>query len=194
MFTTHSTRHKPPVSFAQLCSDIYIALSRYDTVLPIKQLLKIENHLCSQYGVSDFSVFNYDDDGNSISFVAFLDKHRHTIDPHGELSIYEHTTSTNNREELYSFVQQLSAINPSNTSPDEYQQQSSILIHGDVHGDQFHLSSENMSAIEKAVKHKFPEIQHFRQGNQIMRRIKQQRHRSKHPIIRSVQLLRLSIS
>ncbi|CAF1642134.1 unnamed protein product, partial [Adineta ricciae] len=187
-FTTHPTKHKPPVSFTQLCSDIYIALSRYNTVPPIKQLLKIENHLHTQHGVSNFAVFNYDDNDddndNRTSLVSFLDKHRHTIDPHGELSIYEHATSTNNREELYSFVQQLSAINPNNANTDEYQHQSSVLIHGNVHADQFHLSSENMSAIEKAVRHKFPEIHHFQQGNQIMRRVKQERHRAKHPIIR----------
>ncbi|UJR37109.1 hypothetical protein I4U23_029813 [Adineta vaga] len=166
LFTSHQKKSKPTVSLAQLCSDIYTFLVRYDTVLTIKQLLKIEQRLCTQH-----------------DFISFLDKYRHTIDPRKELSVYEHISSINNREELYSFIQQLSAINNNDVNLNE-EQQSNVLIHGDVRADQLHLNTENISAVEKAIKHKFPEFHHDHQGSQMIRKAKQQYHKNKQSIIR----------
>lgn len=175
---------KPPISFKQLCSDIYTHLMRYDNLLTIEQLLDIDRELCDQYNVPNFSAFDYDDndnDMNPMSFISFLNKHRQVIDPQGELSVYDHTGSTGDQTELYSFVHQLNVINNDEIT-EENQQQSIELIHGNVNAGQLHLSTEKISAVEKAVKHKFGRS--IRKVNQLIKKTKQRYRKHKSTIIR----------
>ena len=177
------------MSRKQLCSDIYTHLIRYDAVLTIKQLLKLDEDLCAQYSVPNFAVFNYDEndnDDNPVNIVSFLDKYRQTIDPHGDLSVYEHSTSTDDRSELYSFVQQLSVINNNEINEEHHQQQQQQmeLVHGHIKAEQLHISAEKLSAIEKAIKHKFGGNINSCKGNQIIKKAKQRHNKHKDSIIR----------
>ncbi|CAF4681057.1 unnamed protein product [Rotaria sp. Silwood1] len=186
LLTSHRHKPKTPVCLKQLCSDIYAYLIHYDTLLTIKQLLKIDEDLCTQYGVTNFSALTYDENDNddsSANFISFLNKYHEIIDPHEELSVYEQTTSTDDRTELYSFVQQLSIINNDEVRG-EYQSQSVAFIHGHVNTEQVHISTETLSAIEKAVKHKFGESINFRKGNQIIKKARKRFRKNKHTIIR----------
>jgi hypothetical protein len=133
--TPYPSKPKPPISLKELCSDIYTHLVRYDTILTIDQILEIDEKLCAHHNVISFSVFSYDDHDNDdkpVNFVSFLDKHRQLIDPHDELSVYEHTASTGDQTELYSFVQQLSALNNDEIHDEHQQQQQERLVHGHV--------------------------------------------------------------
>jgi hypothetical protein len=175
------------VSRKQLCSDIYTLLVRYDAVLTIKQLLKLDEDLCAQHSVPNFAVFNYDEndsDDNPVNIVSFLDKHRQTIDPHGELSVYEHSASIDDRSELYSFVQQLSVITNNEINEEHQQQQHMELVHGHIKVEQLHISAEKLSAVEKAIKHKFGGNINSRKGNQIIKKAKQRHNKHKDSIIR----------
>ncbi len=180
----HLNRPKPPIPFKQLCSDIYALLIHYDNVLTIEQLLEVDRYLCAQHGITNFSAFNYDENDshtNPINFVLFLDKHRHIIDPHDELSVYEHITSVGDQTELYSFIQQLSVINNDEIN-ENHEQQSVALIHGHVNVGPLHLSKEKLSAVEKAVKHKFGRS--IGKGNQLIKKAKQRYRKNKFSIIR----------
>ncbi|CAF4060287.1 unnamed protein product [Rotaria magnacalcarata] len=177
---------KTSVSLKQLCSDIYRHLVYFDAPLTIQHLLQIDEDICNQHGVTSFSAFAYDDneyDDIPENFVSFLNKYRDTIDPNGELSVYEQTKSTDDRSALYSFVQQLTMINDDEMN-EECQPQPVTLTHGHVDAEQLHISAEKRSAIEKAIKHKFGESINFRKGNQIIRNAKRKFHKNKHTIIR----------
>lgn len=184
MLTSHSSKSKPPISFKQFCSDIYGHLIRYDTVLTIEQLLEVDGELCAQYNVPNFSAFNYDEnnsDDNPINFVSFIDKHRGKIDPHNDLSVYDHSASIGDQAELYSFIQQLSAINNDELNEDNHQP-SIDLIHGHASAGQLHLSTEKLSAVEKAIKHKFGRS--TRKVNQLIKKTKHRYRKNKSSIIR----------
>ncbi|CAF3761406.1 unnamed protein product [Adineta steineri] len=186
LLSSHQSKPKPPVTLKQLCSDIYNLLIHHDNVLTIKQLLRIEGRLCTQHAVNHFSVFNYDenddDNDNPSNLLSFLDKYRQQIDPHGELSVYEQISSTDDRQELYSFIQQLNIIN--NNEIDDNNQQHIVSIHGHINSDYIHLSTEKLSAIEKAIKHKFHGSIHFYRGNQMIKKAKQQHRKNDYSIIR----------
>ncbi len=172
--TSYPSKQKPPISLAKLCSDIYNHLIRYDTLLTIEQIVEIDEKLCAHHNVPSFSVFSYDDNDNDdkpVDFVSFLDKHRQSIDPHDELSIYEHTASTGDQTELYSFIQQLSALNNDELN-EENQEQQVISVHGHTNSEQRPISAEKISAVEKAVKHKFGASVSFRKGNQLIMKAK----------------------
>ncbi len=96
--------------------------------------------------------------------------------------MYEHATSGDDREELYSFVQQLSVLN-NNEIDDEHQQQV-VVVHGHVNIEQLPINPEKLSAIEKAVRHKFHGSIGFRKASQIIKKAKQQHHKNKYSIIR----------
>ncbi|CAF3697074.1 unnamed protein product [Rotaria sordida] len=186
LLTSHLNKPKTPVCLKQLCSDIYAHLIHYDTPLTIKQLIKIDEDLCAQYDVTNFSAFTYDendDDDNSANFILFLNKYRQIIDPHEELSVYEQTTSTDNQTELYSFVEQLSILNNDEIN-EEHQLQHIALIHGHVNTEQRHISPEKLSAVDKAVKHKFGRSINFRKGNQIIKKARKRFQKTKYTIIR----------
>jgi hypothetical protein len=191
--TSHPSKPKPPVTRKELCSDIYTLLVRYDTVLTIEQLLEVDGELCAKHGTANFSAFNYDEsdnDNNPVNFVSFLDKHRQMIDPHGELSVYEHTASIGDQTELYSFVQQLNVISNDEIT-EEHQQQSIALVHGHVNTGQLHISTEKLSAVEKAVKHRFGRS--IRKVNQLIKKAKQRHRKHKSLIIRYVLLFSIFI-
>jgi hypothetical protein len=184
---SYPSKPKPPISFTQLCSDIYTHLVRYDTILTIEQILEIDGDLCAHHGVTSFSAFSYDDhdsDDRPINFVSFLDKHRRLIDPHDELSVYEHTASSGDQTELYSFVQQLSALHNDEIHEEQQQQQQVRLVHGHVNAEQRPISAEKLSAVEKAVKYKFGASVSFRKGNQLIMKAKKRHHKNKSSIIR----------
>lgn len=94
--------------------------------------------------------------------------------------MYEHATSGDDREELYSFVQQLSVLN--NNEIDDEQQQQVVVVHGDVNVEQLSINPEKLSAIEKAVRHKFHGSIGFRKPSQIIKKAKH--HKNKYSIIR----------
>jgi hypothetical protein len=186
LMSSHQSKSKPPVSLKQLCSDIYYLLIRYDALLTIKELLSIDDRLCTQHSVPNFSAFNYDEndsDDNPTNFLSFLDKHHRIIDPRGELSVYEQTASADDRSDLYPFVQQLSVINNNDTN-EEHQQEYVAPVHGHVNNEQLYMSKEKISAVEKAIKHKFGGTINSRKINQIVKQVKQRHNKHKDSIIR----------
>jgi hypothetical protein len=88
-----------------------------------------------------------DDEGDELDMISFLYKYREKIDPSGELSIYENVSSTGDRLEIYSFVNQLSILN---TWREKQQEQDEYSNSREIP-----LSKDQLSAVEKAVQHKF---------------------------------------
>jgi hypothetical protein len=123
-------------------------LSRYDAVLTIRQLFDIKKNLCHHYSKTNFSDLGIsDDEGDELDMISFLYKYREKIDPSGELSIYENVSSTGDRLEIYSFVNQLSILN---TWREKQQEQDEYSNSREIP-----LSKDQLSAVEKAVQHKF---------------------------------------
>ena len=175
LLTPHQRKPKLVISLKQLCLDIHHLLIGYDTVLSIKDLLRVDKRLCSQHSVANFSLFAYDENDSEddpANLVSFLHKHHEMIDPRGELSVYEHGTSVDDRAELFSFVHQLSVINDDKMN-EEQQQQHVTVISGHINAEQVPISAEKISAVEKAVKHKFGGFIGCRNGNQIIKKAKQ---------------------
>ncbi|CAF3054372.1 unnamed protein product [Rotaria sp. Silwood2] len=113
--SSSSYETRSPVSLQDICSDLFNILVRFDSVLTIKQLYEIQNYLCKKYSIKNFSEFRFndnddDDENNYLDLISFIHKHRDKIDPHGDLSIYEYISSTGDRQEIYTFVNQLTMI------------------------------------------------------------------------------------
>jgi hypothetical protein len=162
---------------------IHDLLIRYDTVLSIEELLEVDERLCTQNGVTNFSVFTYDDndnDDNPANFISFLNKYHRMIDPHGNLSVYEHATAAGDRAELYSFVRHLSIISDEKTNEEQHHV---AVISGDANAEQIQISAEKISAVEKAVKHKFGGLIGCRNGSQIIQKAKQRSRKNKYSSI-----------
>lgn len=158
----------------------------FDAPLTIKQLAEVEELLCKRHGVNTFSELTYaedDDDENAESFISFIDKHRQNIDPFQELSVYEEVVSADVPVELQSYVEQLSVINTSDIS-EERQPQHAASTHGRINSDQFFISSEKFSTIERAVKYKYGGSISLRKVSQIIRKAKRKAKKNKHIIIR----------
>jgi len=176
--SSSSYSNKTQTSLKQLCSDLFKMLARYDAVLTIKQLFDIKKNLLNHYSIRNFSEFGInddeDDDNISLDMISFLYKHREKIDPHGELSIYENSSSMGDRQEIYSFVNQLTVIN----SWREKQQQDEYSNSREIP-----LSKDQLSAVEKAVQHKFGGILTNNRGLQIIKKAKNQYSKKTHSII-----------
>jgi hypothetical protein len=173
--TSSSHQNKQRTSLKQLCTDLFKCLARFDTVLSIKQLFNVNKHLCNEHSVNNFSDFGMnDDDDTPLDLISFLHMYREKIDSHGELSIYENPSSIGDRQEMYSFVNQLTVINDRR----EEQQQDGFSTGRDIH-----MSKDQLSAVEKAVKHKFGGLLGYNQSSQIVNKAKQQYHKKTHSII-----------
>lgn len=152
----------------QICSELFDILARFDTVPTIKQLVDIKKYLCRQHLIRNFSefAFNEDDDydNNYLDLVSFIHKYREKIDPHGDLSIYEYSSSIgNDRQEIYSFVNQLTMVRiwREKQSQDEHFNQREIV-----------LAKNQISAMEKALQYKYPGINVNNRIPQIMKKAK----------------------
>lgn len=184
--TSRATKPRPPISFKELCSDIYALLEPYDTILTIEELIDIEGQLCLRHGVASFSVFSYDehdDDDQPANLLSFLDKHRRSIDLYDELSVYQHIASCVDRKELYPFIQQLHILNdgPVHEQPSQHH-----VTPLDGYGNipQLNISNEKISAVEKAVKHKFAGPIGARIGKHMIAKAKRRYDNHQSPIIR----------
>ena len=165
-------RSQPNISLEEFCIEIFHLLTSYTGILTIQQLLEVDRRLCEQQGVPHFSAFNYDDvddDDEPPNLISFLDKHRQTIDPHDELSVYQETASTNDRDEVFAFIRQLSIITDDQLHRNE-SQRSVTARNGDLRGEQLHLSAEKASAIGKAVTHRFGGWAGYRNVNSMVQR------------------------
>ncbi|CAM4933155.1 unnamed protein product [Rotaria socialis] len=175
-----SDSKRPKISLKQICTDLTKLLERYDTMLSIKQLFDVEKRLCNQHSVKRFSDFGIndddddDDDNIPLDLISFLYAYREKIDPNGELSIYESSSSAGDRQEMYSFVNQLIVLND---RKEEEQEQHC------VNKREIHMTKDQLSAIEKAVKHKFGGLLGFNRPSQILSRTKQKPNKMMHPII-----------
>ncbi|CAF2849361.1 unnamed protein product [Rotaria sp. Silwood2] len=138
------------ISLQDICSDLFLILVRFDSVLTIKQLYDIQNHLCKKYSIKNFSEFcfidNDDDENNYLDLISFIHKHRDKIDQHGDLSIYEYISSTSDRQEIYTFVNQLTVIK----NWREKQEQNEYSIDRKII-----MSKDQSSAVERALQYKF---------------------------------------
>ncbi|CAF4860629.1 unnamed protein product, partial [Rotaria sp. Silwood1] len=156
---------KPSITLKQLCGDLGQYLKRYDSILTIKQWAEVEKTFCSQHGIENFFGFcmiNDDDGGHlPLSLISFLHMNRQRIDPNGQLSVYENAIPTGNRRELYTFVNQL-LRNYDNREE-----------HSDAHRP-ICFSTDQLSAIEKGIKHKFGGLLGFQGPTQIINKAKQQ--------------------
>ncbi len=126
--------------------------------------------------MTNFSEFGINDDNDNIplDMISFLYIYREKIDPTGELSIYENSSSTSDRQELYPFVNQLTVIN----NWREKQQQDE-----DSNSREIHLSKEQLSAVEKAIQHKFGGVLGNKRVSQIIKKAKNQNYRKTRSII-----------
>lgn len=177
---------KPPISFKELCSEIYTTLEPYDVTLTIEQLADIEGEICARYGVANFTIFSYeddDDDGQSAHLVSFLVEHRHDIDPHEELPIYQHTVSSIDPTELHPFIQQLNILQ-NDVVPEEHIQRH--ITSSDRYGGipRLNISPEKLNAVEKAVTHKFGGHAGLRIGSHMISKAKQRCRDHQSPIVR----------
>jgi hypothetical protein len=159
-----SDQNGPKISLKQLCSDLTRRLERYETILTIKQLHDLEKTLCNQHSVRQFSDLGIkDDDEMPLDLITFLYTYRDKIDPNGILSLYESPSSAGNRQEMYTFVNQLTVLKDQRGAeqPDGHKRE--ILI-----------SKDQSSAVEKVIKHKFGGLLGFNQCSQILHKAKQQ--------------------
>ncbi len=126
--------------------------------------------------MNNFSEFGINDDNDNmpLDMISFLYTYREKIDPTGELSIYENSSSTCDRQELYPFVNQLTVIN----NWREKQQQDE-----DSNSREIHLSKEQLSAVEKAIQHKFGGVLGNKRVSQIIKKAKNQNYRKTRSII-----------
>lgn len=153
-------------------------LIRYDTVLTIKQLFDIKKNLCNQHSIKNFAEFSINDDEDDENFpldiISFIHIYRDKIDPAKELSIYENSSSMSDRQEIYSFVNQLTVINNwrEKQQQDEYSNTREIP-----------LSKDQLSAVEKAIQHKFGGTLTNNRGLQIIKKAKNQYSQQSHSII-----------
>jgi hypothetical protein len=168
--------NKPQISLNKLYSYLSQMLARYDTILTIKQLFDIKKNLCHHYSITNFSEFGItDDDNNPLDMISFLYINREKIDPTGELSIYESSSSMGDRQEIYSFVNQLTIINQwrEKQQQDEYSTSQREIS----------LSKDQLSAVEKAVQHKFGGVMTNNRSLQIIKKAKNQYSKKTHSII-----------
>ena len=165
-------QNKPKVSLQQLCSELIKLLQRYDTVLSIKQLYDVEKRLCDKYSVNRFSDLGITDNHNiPLDLISFLYTHREKIDPNGELSIYESPSSVVDRQEMYSFVNQLVVLNDRIGGGHDEQKR------------EIYMTKDQSSAVEKAVKHKFGGLLGFNRSSQIINKARQKHDKNKDTII-----------
>ncbi|UJR16805.1 hypothetical protein I4U23_003704 [Adineta vaga] len=171
-----SFENRPKISIKQLCSDMFKILVRFDTVLTLKQLFDLKKYLCNQYSLHDFSEFGIaNGDDKPLDIITFLHTYRQEIDPNGELLIYEtNASSTGDRHELYSFVNQLAVINTWR----EKQQGGEFSTSREVP-----LTKNQLSAIGKALQYKFGETLTNTRSSQIIKKAKNQFHKEPHSII-----------
>lgn len=158
----------------------------YDTTLTIRQLVEIENALCNGYDVTSFSQLTYDetDDGDTVeSFLQFLDKYHSLIDQRKELSFYEETAAIDDQEEIQAYIEQLHVVSTIDAT-EEGSAQHTTVTHGHINSDQYYISSEKLSTIERAVKHKFGRPIGSRKAKQIIRKAKRKYKKLKPTILR----------
>jgi hypothetical protein len=159
-------------SLKDICSDLFTILVRYDSVLTIKQLYDIKKHLCKKYSIKHFSQLSFDDneddgdgESNSLDLVSFIHKHRDKIDLYGDLSIYDYVSTVSDRQELYSFVNQLVVFK--NWSEKQEQNQS-------ANNRTTIMTKDQLSAVERALQYKFPGLIGNSRVAQIVKKAKQQ--------------------
>lgn len=80
--------------------------------------------------------------------ISFLHLYREKIDPKKELSIYENSPLTADRQDVSLFVNQLTIINSWREKQRQQQDEGS-------NNREIPLSKDQLSAVEKAVQHKF---------------------------------------
>lgn len=144
---------KLSIPLSNICSDLFNIFGRYDSVLTIKQIYDIKNHLCKKYSVKNFSEFCFNDEDddhdedNYLDIISFIYKYRTKIDPHSALSIYEYISSKNDQQTIYTFVNQLSVIKDWREKRNQNEYSSTRKIF---------MSREQSLAIERALQYKFP--------------------------------------
>ncbi|CAM4909922.1 unnamed protein product [Rotaria socialis] len=189
---------KSRITLNQLCIDLSQYLKTRDSILTVKQWAEVEKTFCSYHGVENFFEFgmiNEDDGGRlPLSLMSFLHLYRQRIDPNGQLSVYENVIPTGNRRDLYTFVNQLLRIHDKRED--------------DAHANTLNksttdrpvcFSADQLSAIEKGVKHKFGSLCGFQDTTQIINKAKQQQQTQsmiyfEESLLDVVSLNRLSIS
>ncbi len=172
---TNRSRPKLSVTLKEFCSNLFEILINYETALTIKDFLQIENHLCTEYSVDNFAAFKFDDndiDDTDANLVSFLGVHQTLIDPNKELSVYGYNVPNTDRQELLEFANQLIESN------------SDAQFGTDSNDENIQLTADNLSILEKTVKHKFGGLLGFRTGTDILRKVKKLHIKSTHSIIR----------
>ena len=167
----------------EFCSYLFEILNKYDTALTVKQLLKIENHLCIKYGVDSFAAFKFNENDASdtdVNLVSFLDTYQTLIDPNRELSIYGYNVSPMDRRELLEFTSQVIEAN----SDKQCMLSNTSQFDTDSNDEKIQISTDNILILEKAVKHKFGSLLGFRTGTDILRKAKQSHMENNFSIIR----------
>ncbi|CAF4183220.1 unnamed protein product, partial [Rotaria magnacalcarata] len=142
----------------------------------IKQLLQIENHLCTKYSLDSFAELKFDasddDDDTDTNIVSFLNTHQKLIDPNAELSVYGHNVPITDRRDLFEFTNQLIESN----SDKQHISSQSVELHMGSNNEDIQINADRLSILEKAIVHKFGGLLGFRSGRNILRKTKQSSH------------------
>ncbi|CAF4753864.1 unnamed protein product [Rotaria socialis] len=175
---TNPNRKKLTVDLKQLCSYLFEILIKYENAPTIKQLLQIENHLCTKYRLDSFAELKFDtgddDDDTDTNIVSFLNTHQKLIDPNSELSVYGYNVPITDRRDLFEFTNQLIESN----SDKQHISSQSVELHMDSNNEDIQINADRLSILEKAIVHKFGGLLGFRSGRNILHKTKKSSHLS----------------
>lgn len=151
----------------------------------VKQILQIENRLCTEYNVDTFAALKFDDnntDDINMNLISFLDTYQLVIDSKKELSVYGYNVPSANLQELFEFANQLIESNSSGQSMSSR----TLQFEMDTDKADIHISDSDLSILEKSVIRKFDNLLSFRAGSNILRKVKQSHIKSTYSIIQYV--------
>ena len=183
-FDSKNHEIEPMRSLKDVCSDLFSIFIRYDSILSMQQIYSIKTHICKKYSINDFTQLRFKDssiddgDGQNkyLDLISFIQQYRSKIDPNGDLSIYDYlSTNVGDRQELYTFVKQLTAF----TDWSEKQEQNQATNNRTAL-----MTKEQTLAVERALQYKFPGSIVNNQVFQIIKKAKQQISRNSRSIIR----------
>ena len=97
--------------------------------------------------------------------------------------MYQDAASTDDRDQLFAFIRQLNILTteqPYQTDP----QRPVAAMNGDLRGEQLHLSAEKLTAVGKAVAHRFGGLTGYRNVNRMVQKAIESRNTHDPSVIR----------
>lgn len=182
-FDSKKHETEPMKSLKDVCSDLFGIFVRYDSILSMQQLYGIKTHICKKYSINDFTQLRFkdssnddnDDQNNYLDFISFTHQCRSQIDPYGDLSIYDYLSNIGDRQELYTFIKQLTVFKDWSEKQEHNQATNNRTAL---------MTKEQTSAVERALQYKYPGSVMNNQISQTIKKAKQQTTRNSRSIVR----------